>query len=71
MRARHGISWWRLILGVLLLRMGLKDLNHGRIAPELLPSNQTRWLGYNLATGMLIVLGLVLLLLSRRSVNPR
>jgi hypothetical protein len=54
------VSWWRLGLGLLLLLGGLSNLDRSGIAPDLMPSNETQWIGYYFATAAVIVAGLLL-----------
>jgi hypothetical protein len=59
------VSWWRLGLGLLVLigglsNLGLSNLDRRGVAPELMPSNETQWIGYYFATAAVIVAGLLL-----------
>jgi hypothetical protein len=63
-RVRH-VSWWRVGLGLLVLigglsNLGLSNLDRRGVAPELMPSNETQWVGYYLATAAVIVAALLL-----------
>jgi uncharacterized membrane protein YcjF (UPF0283 family) len=54
------VSWWRLVLGLLLLLGGLSNLDRSSIAPDLMPSNETQWFGFYLAAAVFIIAGLLL-----------
>jgi uncharacterized membrane protein YcjF (UPF0283 family) len=60
------ISWWKLGLGLLLLLGGLKNLGQRNIPVELMPSNETQWFGYFLATALFIVAGLFFMIAGLR-----
>jgi uncharacterized membrane protein len=58
--ARGKVSFWRLGLGLLLIFIALKNFDTGNIQPDLMPSNQTQWLGYYAVTLVFLIGGLVL-----------
>lgn len=60
------ISWWKLGLGLLLLLAGLRNFDQRGVPVELLPSNETQWFGFFLATGVVLLLGLILVIAGLR-----
>jgi len=57
---KRRIPWWKLALGLLLILAGIKNLDHRNIPQDLIPSNETQWLGFYLATILFLVAGLLL-----------
>lgn len=65
-KKRRKVSWWKLGLGLLLLLAGLKNLDQRNVPAELLPSNETQWFGFFLATGIFLLLGLIFVIAGLR-----
>jgi uncharacterized membrane protein YcjF (UPF0283 family) len=57
---KRRLPWWKLALGLLLILAGIKNLDHRNIPQDLIPSNETQWLGFYLATILFLVAGLLL-----------
>jgi len=65
-KRQRKISWWKLGLGLLFLLAGLKNLDQRNVPAELMPSSETQWFGYFLATAIFILAGLIFMIAGLR-----